>query len=146
MTTPRTLVEVSPPMQKTLPLLLLGVLLATGCSGLRFPGVYRIDIEQGNIVDADMLEQLKPGLDPAQVRYVMGSPQLADPFTPERWVYLYRLRRGDGELVSSRIVLHFENDRLVRWEGEALPVEARRKLSTAAGATATTSTEAPEPL
>lgn len=133
-------------MQKTLPLLLVGVLLATGCSGLRFPGVYRIDIEQGNIVDADMLAQLKPGLDPAQVRYVMGSPQLADPFVPDRWVYLYRLRRGDGELVSSRIVLHFENDRLVRWEGEALPVEARRKLSTAVGGTATTDAEAPEPL
>lgn len=117
-------------MQKHLLKLMVISLLLAGCSNLRFPGVYRIDIEQGNIVDAGMLEQLKPGLDPAQVRYVLGTPQLVDPFTPERWVYLYRLRRGSGDLVESRIVVWFENGVLARWEGQPLPPEARRQLDT----------------
>jgi hypothetical protein len=71
--------------------------------------VYRIDIEQGNIVDAKMMERLRTGMTPDQVRYVLGSPQLTDPFDPTRWVYVYRLRRGNGELLESRINLLFEN-------------------------------------
>lgn len=118
-------------MQRHLLLLLMGVILLAGCSGLRFPGVYRIDIEQGNIVDAATIERLRPGLDPAQVRYVMGTPQLTDPFTPDRWVYYYQLNRGNGERVDARVVLFFGDGKLVRWEGEPLPAEARRRINTA---------------
>ena len=82
-------------MQKRLTILLTCVLLLAGCSGLRFPGVYRVDIEQGNIVTDDMVARLKAGMTESQVRYVMGTPQLTDPFEPGRWVYAYRLRRGD---------------------------------------------------
>lgn len=118
-------------MQRRLPLLLLGLMLLTACSGLRFPGVYRIDIEQGNLFDEAMLERLRPGLNPAQVRYVMGSPQLIDPFEPDRWVYFYQLNRGDGERLRGRVIIYFENGVLARHEGEALPVEARRRINTA---------------
>lgn len=123
-------------MQKSIPLLLVGLLLLGGCSSLRFPGVYRIDIEQGNLVDDTMLERLRPGLNESQVRYVMGAPQLVDPFEPERWIYLYRLRRGNGEVVEGRVVLRFENGALARWEGEALPEDVRRRINTAVGAAA----------
>lgn len=119
-------------MQKTLSLLIVGLLLATaGCSNLGFPGVYRIDIEQGNIIDESMVARLRPGLDPEQVRFVMGSPQVVDPFTPDRWVYLYRLRRGSGERVEGRMVLYFEDGRLARWEGAPVPAEARQRVNTA---------------
>lgn len=108
---------------------LFSVLLMTGCSNLRFPGVYRIDIEQGNIVNQDMVSKLRPGLTEAQVRFVMGSPQVIDPFEPGRWVYLYSLRRGNGESVESRFVVWLENGSLVRWEGTPLPESARRRLA-----------------
>jgi len=103
-------------------------LVVAGCSNLRFPGVYRIDIEQGNIVTEEMVGKLRPGLSEAQVRYVMGSPQIIDPFEPGRWVYLYNLRRGNGETVENRFVLWLENGALVRWEGTPLPESARRRL------------------
>lgn len=121
------------PMQNRLLAILaitLSVLLLSGCSGLRFPGVYRIDIEQGNIVDQTMLDKLRPDMTEAQTRYVMGSPQLIDPFEPGRWVYLYRLRRGNGELVENRIELWFADGKLARWDGAALPAAARNKINT----------------
>ena len=62
--------------------LLLTVLLA-GCSSLRFPGVYRIDIPQGNVVTGEMLADLEPGMTPEQVRFVLGPSTLTDPFTPD---------------------------------------------------------------
>lgn len=140
---PPKLVEMPHPMQNRLLLALavtLTTLLLAGCSGLRFPGVYRIDIEQGNIVDQDMLDKLRVGMTAAQARFVMGSPQLTDPFDPNRWVYLYRLRRGNGELVQNRVELWFADGKLTRWDGTALPAEARNKINT----TGTPATKAPE--
>ncbi|MFZ5723808.1 MAG: outer membrane protein assembly factor BamE [Pseudomonadota bacterium] len=129
-------------MQKRLVIALAATLLLAGCSGLRFPGVYRIDIEQGNIVDDAMMGKLRAGMTESQVRFVMGSPQLSDPFEPDRWVYLYRLRRGSGELVENRIVLWFSDGKLARWEGQPLPAAARQRLDTSIRKTPVT----PEPV
>jgi outer membrane protein assembly factor BamE len=112
-----------------------------GCSNLRFPGVYRIDIEQGNIVTQEMVDKLRPGLSEAQVRYVMGSPQVVDPFEPGRWVYLYKLRRGNGELVESKFVVWLEGGSLTRWEGQALPESARRRITSNPAPAAPASTD-----
>lgn len=121
-----------PPSMPKIPAVILLVLsvLLTGCNNLRFPGVYRIDIEQGNIVTTEMMEKLRPGLTEEQVRFVMGSPQATDPFEPGRWVYLYKLRRGNGEVIENKVVLWLENGTLTHWEGKALPDSLRRLLST----------------
>lgn len=116
-------------MQKRL-LVALAVLLLAGCGSLRFPGVYRIDIEQGNIVDDAMFGKLRAGMTEDQVRFVMGSPQLTDPFEPGRWVYLYQLRRGNGEVVRNRIELWFVDGALSRWEGKPLPESERTRFDT----------------
>lgn len=125
----------------TLTTLITGPLLLAACGNLRFPGVYRIDIEQGNIVDEEMLGNIKSGMTQAQVRFVMGAPQLIDPFDPNHWVYPYRLRRGDGTVVQSRIDLWFdENGVLARQEGSAVPAAARAHINTSGtGAASTTS-------
>ncbi|MEY1660865.1 outer membrane protein assembly factor BamE [Alcanivorax sp. REN37] len=100
---------------------LLGVtLLASGCSSLRFPGVYRIDIPQGNFVTEDMLSQLEPGMSAEQVRYVLGQPTLLDPFTPNAWYYPMVYQPGKGKKVSQRIVVHFSNGVYASHEGEVI--------------------------
>lgn len=127
----QTLDDPAIPMQKRMLLACTcAAVLLAGCSGLRFPGVYRIDIEQGNIVTDDMLSRLKTGMSVAQAHYVMGTPQIVDPFEPGREVYLYRLRRGNGNVVESKVVLWFEGGVLARWEGKALPPEARARINT----------------
>lgn len=118
------------PKRPEILIVLLVAVLSAGCSGLRFPGVYRIDIEQGNIVDDAMLAKLRPGMTEDQVRFVMGSPQLVDPFEAGRWVYLYRLRRGNGDVVENRVVLWLTDGKLARWEGKGLAMNARSRLDT----------------
>ena len=75
--------------------LAVGCLLAglIGCgSNIGFPGVYRINVEQGNVVTEEMVDQLRPGLNRRQVRYIMGTPLIEDSFHEDRWDYRYTLR------------------------------------------------------
>jgi outer membrane protein assembly factor BamE len=61
--------------------------LASGC-------VYRINIQQGNFLDQAAVEQVKAGMTRSQVRYLLGTPMVADSFNKERWDYIYYLKKG----------------------------------------------------
>ncbi|HHA18627.1 MAG TPA: outer membrane protein assembly factor BamE [Methylophaga sp.] len=98
-----------------------------GCSKDKIPGVYRIDIQQGNEVKQDMINKLKPGMTKNQVAYVMGTPLLIDTFHPERWDYIYTIHPGNGERSQRRITLFFEDDKLQKIEGDTRVV-AREDL------------------
>jgi outer membrane protein assembly factor BamE len=106
--------------------LLLAIALATltACSSFSFP--YRIDVEQGNVVDQEMVDQLRPGMSRNQVRYIMGSPMIEDPFHPERWDYIYRLNPSHGETQQRRVTLIFDGDRLARLQGDIRPGAPQR--------------------
>ena len=104
--------------------LAVGCLLAglIGCgSNFGFPGVYRINVEQGNVVTEEMMEQLRPGLNRRQVRYIMGTPLIEDSFHEDRWDYRYMLRNGNEMLSETQLTLWFEGDELVRVEGPDAP-------------------------
>lgn len=78
--------------------------------------VHKLEIQQGNVVTPEMIEKLKPGMTAKQVKFVMGSPQLTDPFHKDRWDYLYTLRT-DGKLAEKKhLVLYFNNEVLSRIE------------------------------
>lgn len=92
----------------------------------RFLGIfspYRINIQQGNFVSREMVAQLKEGMTPEQVRFVLGTPLLTDIFHANRWDYPFRLREGNGEITSSRVTVFFKDNRLARIEGGDLPTE-----------------------
>ena len=93
----------------------------TGCGNFGFPGVYKIDVEQGNIVTPEMVEQLKPGMTRRQVRFVMGTPLIEDTFNENRWDYRYLNRNGAKTLGESQLTVIFEGDALVRVEGPDAP-------------------------
>ena len=103
-----------------LPIILALCVGLAACANLRFPGVYRVDIAQGNFVTQDMIEELRPGMTPEQVRYVLGAPVLTDPFSPDTWYYLLQYRPGQGEPTEQQIVVHFDNNRLSHYEGEVV--------------------------
>jgi outer membrane protein assembly factor BamE len=99
--------------------------MASGCGFVGFPGVYRIDVEQGNLVDQEMIEQLKLGMSRRQVRFIMGSPLVEDTFHPDRWDYPYVIRNGTTIIREAQVTIRFEGDRLVSIEGDYLPEWAR---------------------
>lgn len=90
------------------------------------PGVYTIDIEQGNMIDQAMVDQLRPGMTKRQVLYIMGSPMLSDAFHQQRWDYLYSKEPGGEDRVQKRVSLYFNDDSLAGVQGDfrpsALPV------------------------
>ena len=86
-----------------------------------FPGVYRIDVQQGNIVDRELLDQLDIGMERRKVRFILGTPLLVDPFNQDRWDYVYSLHTGSGEEVKQRVSVHFVDDRLARIESDLVP-------------------------
>lgn len=92
----------------------------SACSYFQFPGVHKIYVQQGHIITNDMIEQLETGMTRQQVRYVLGTPLLEDPFNPDRWDYHYSLKRGDKQLRKRHLTVYFEEDKLARFEGSAV--------------------------
>jgi outer membrane protein assembly factor BamE len=97
----------------------------SGCSKFslpKIPGIYKFDIQQGNLITQDMIDQLKPGMTKPQVRFIMGTPLIADTFSQDRWDYFYSLQPGDrsGE-VRERMAIFFKDDVLVGFRGDFVP-------------------------
>lgn len=112
-----------------LPVLLLALLGCTRDYGrLDLPLLYKIDIQQGNVIEQEMLDQLKPGLDKAQTRFIMGAPMLIDPFRNNRWEYIYSFQKGGGVREQRHITLHFEDDKLTHISGDVRPATRREKI------------------
>ena len=85
--------------------------------------VYRPDTQQGNFISKEQVAQLQVGMTPAQVRFLLGTPLLNDVFHAERWDYPFMLKRGDGTVTTSNVVVHFKEGRVSHFEGAELPNE-----------------------
>ena len=84
--------------------------------------VYRMDIQQGNLLDSEQVEQLEVGMTRSQVRFLLGTPMVIDSFNPDRWDYVYRLQRGhERKIGKHHLVVWFESDKVTRIE-ELIPV------------------------
>ena len=81
---------------------------------------YRIDVRQGNFVTQEMVAQLKPGLSREQVRFILGSPLVADMFHVDRWDYVYRFQPGRGEVQQRRLAVFFQDNKLTRVAGDVV--------------------------
>jgi outer membrane protein assembly factor BamE len=95
---------------------------ATRVVGLITP--YKIDVVQGNFVSKEQVEALKPGMDRAQVREVLGTPLLASVFHADRWDYVFTFKRQGVEPQSRKLTVFFKGDALERFEGDDMPSEA----------------------
>lgn len=97
---------------------MIGLLTLSGC----FPSVYKIDIQQGNIITQNMINQLRPGMTKAQIKYLMGTPLIMDPFHADRWDYIYSIQPGGGAIRQENVVLLFDrSEQLSGLAGDFLP-------------------------
>ena len=109
---------------------LAAVGMLAGCESLQrtdsFMGVitpYRIDIVQGNAVTKEQLALLKPGMTRLQVRDILGTPLLTDPFHAHRWDYVFSLRRPNTDVQRRGVVVFVEGDRVASFQATELPSE-----------------------
>jgi len=96
--------------------ILLIATFSTGC-GL----IYKQNIQQGNAIEQDDLDELYIGMNQRQVLFVLGTPSVKDPFNPDRWDYVQTFSRRGGEPVMRTVTLRFENDMLSKIEGQDNP-------------------------
>jgi outer membrane protein assembly factor BamE len=97
---------------------LLGGLLAFGMSAC----VYRAPVQQGNFLENKDIDQVTVGMTQAQVRYALGTPMIIDPFTKDRWDYVYYLKQSRTAQTEQRhFVVYFENGNVTRIERPAVP-------------------------
>lgn len=102
---------------------LASLLVLAGCS---FPGVHKIDIQQGNVITQDMIDQLRPSMTMRQVRFIMGTPLITDTFQSNRWDYLYSIQVAGGARKQERISLMFDdNQQLLGLAGDFIPGVSR---------------------
>ena len=106
---------------------LLGLLLLASCASRNvtipfIPGLgpHKIDIQQGNVVTKDMVDKLQPGMTRSQVRFVLGTPLLVDPFRTDRWDYIYSLNKAGDPVEQRQLKVYFKNDRMERFEGDVV--------------------------
>ena len=91
---------------------------------LKIPRVYKLSVQQGNVITQEMVNRLKPGMTRNQVEFVMGKPVLGDPFNDDQWVYIYTLEVPDYFNQAFKMVLAFEDDTLATISGDYIPQEA----------------------
>src|SRR5947207_14311200 len=107
-------------MRPLIPFSLLAAASAlAGCSSLQSSdnvfGIitpYRVEIVQGNVVTKEQAEAVKPGMSRAQVRDILGSPLLTDPFHADRWDYVFTIRRQGAEPQRRSVVALFDGEKL----------------------------------
>lgn len=84
-------------------------LLGTAAAGC----VYRVDVQQGNLLDDTDVEGVKPGMTRNQVRFLLGTPVVEDAFHKDRWDYVYYFRRGRSRREEKRwLIVTFADDKV----------------------------------
>jgi outer membrane protein assembly factor BamE len=91
------------------------------------PFVYKMTVQQGNILTEEMLDGLTPGMTKRQVSFLLGTPLLTDFFHSDRWDYAYTIQRGHQPMEKRFLTLRFQNDALTRIEGDLHPNARRRE-------------------
>jgi outer membrane protein assembly factor BamE len=96
------------------------VMFLNGCT------IHIPDVQQGNVLEPEMLAQLHPGLSKKQVKFLLGTPMVNDPFHPDRWDYVYLLETQGKQTVRKQVTVFFDNDALSRidTDGVTLPEAA----------------------
>ena len=95
-------------------------ILLLSIGGCSFPGVYKINIQQGNIITQDMLEQLKPGMNRRQVHFVLGNPMIDNVFDDSYENYAYTYQLAGGKTEQQLITIFYEDEKFTRFTGELL--------------------------
>lgn len=92
---------------------------------------YEIQIQQGNIITAQMIQSLKPGMTKQQVVFILGSPNVVDPMHPDEWYYVYTDKKDHLPTVQKHLTVYFKAGVLDHMDGDYPPPQALELLPTA---------------
>jgi outer membrane protein assembly factor BamE len=91
--------------------LLVSIVTSSAC-------IYRVDIQQGNRINAETIEKLDIGMTRRQVEFLLGKPAIQDPYHADQWHYVYYFKSGSSGSIDQRVmILFFTDDKLSSFEG-----------------------------
>jgi outer membrane protein assembly factor BamE len=94
------------------------VVASSGC-------VYRMNIQQGNYLEARTVDQLQVGMTRSQVRYLLGTPMVPNAFDKERWDYLYYFKQGRLKKPEQRhLIVFFKDEKVEKFQKDNVPAKA----------------------
>jgi len=114
---------------------IIAAFLALSTSGC----IYKLDVQQGNVVTQESASKLKKGMTKSEVRQLLGTPLLMDPFHGNRWDYFFSTEVRGKLVERNKLSVFFENDKLVSLTGDIKPAAP----APAASAPAAAATPAP---
>lgn len=100
--------------------ILVTILFALSMTACSFPGVFKINVQQGNIITQDMLDTLKAGMTKKQVHFVLGAPVVDNVFNTELENYVYTYQIAGGEIEKQIIKVYYDKGIYQRYEGTLL--------------------------
>jgi outer membrane protein assembly factor BamE (lipoprotein component of BamABCDE complex) len=103
-------------------IVLLGALVLAALPGCNL--IYKQNVQQGNAIEQEDLDELYIGMNQRQVLFVLGTPSVRDPFNPDRWDYVQTFSRRGGDPVMRTVSLRFEDGMLARIIGRDDPFAA----------------------
>jgi len=107
-------------------ILVAALALCSGC-------LYHMRIEQGNVLNKDLVAQLEPGMTRSQVMFLLGTPMVPNGFNTDRWDYYFYVKDERGRILESqRLTVWFKSDKVDHFDGDAAP-KAKAPAQQAAG-------------
>lgn len=89
--------------------ILTALLFLSGCNL-----IYKQNVQQGNALEQEDLDELYIGMNRRQVLFVLGTPSVRDPFNQDRWDYIQTFSRRGEDMIQRTVTLEFENDALAQ--------------------------------
>ena len=87
------------------------LILALFCLAVTSGCVYRVAVSQGNLIKQEDLDQVEIGMTRNQVRFLLGTPMIDDPFHANRWDYAYYVKIGRNDATGKRwVTILFDDD------------------------------------
>ena len=130
------------PSRFLLALVIATAALLSGCSYLKYPDIHKVTVQQGNIINQEMVDQLRPGMTRSQVRYILGTPLLMDTFDQDRWDYYYSIKRPGQKEMREKIAVFFDGNTLSHFSGDYLPSSLKTPATDGAEASDSVNPEA----
>lgn len=88
--------------------------------------VHYMTIEQGIELQQSQVNQLQAGMTEDQVKYILGTPNLVDPYHPDTWYYIYTNQPSHDDMTEQKLIVYFKNDKLTKATGDfQIPAELK---------------------
>ena len=114
-------------MTRTIAALAVATALSTILTSCALPRVYKVTVQQGNVITQQMVDDLRPGMTREQVAFVMGEPVIKNPFDQDRWDYVYTLRVPGVVQDHMKMSLFFTDGLLSHFVGDLAPSDHQAK-------------------